>query len=350
MIKRVMICIIMIVLIVGFLSAEIKIVSKQNITVIDYDENALSKIAYIEPPVRIEEGYNGELIVLKDTFFEVFDKTGKRIKRVGNRGQGPGDFISIGSMLKYKNRYYFLDFPGKISVFDKNFNFKKRFYLGGAKISTFLYSFDICNDKIYANQFYLKRKTKTQRFFDTIIEYDMSGKIINHFLDEKELNKIFPVLFLISGKIKIINGKILFSMVSYPKFWVFSKKGKLLKEKEFDFKWWVKTVYNEKKYERDKIKMGDGALAKAIFTGTYIYAFDRYKGKLVVHVIRTPYEDPQHGFVMFDENLKILKNWTQIKGYQYSGAGKKYLYFSKTVRYIEDKNLKEVEILKCEVK
>jgi len=161
--KRTGFLIILLFLLLSFLSGGIKIVGKQHIKVIDYDKDALPKIAYIEPPVKIEEGYNGELIIINDTFFEVFDKKGKRVKKVGGRGRGPGDFIYIGSMLKHKEKYYFLDFPNRISVFDKSFNFEKSFYLGGAKISSFLYSMDIDNNKIYANQFYLRKQTKTKQ-------------------------------------------------------------------------------------------------------------------------------------------------------------------------------------------
>ena len=85
---------------------------------------------YIDPPIYVYESYSrNRFIIPGDVFFEIFDENGNAIAKVGDKGNGPGDFIYILNAKKNNNLYYFHDFPNKISIFDLDFNFKKRVIL-----------------------------------------------------------------------------------------------------------------------------------------------------------------------------------------------------------------------------
>ncbi len=328
---------------------EIKIVSKLILNITDFDKKSSGKIINLEYPARIVEGYNEEIMVLNDTFFEVFNNKGNYLKKVGNRGQGPGDFVAyIKDVIKYNSNYYFQDYPNKISVFDKKFVFVKSFFLGGGKTSPFLYSFDFDDKYIYAAQYYAKVYNKS---YDSVVKYDEGGRIVSHFFDRKNIMEIYKLpLSLPEGLIKIMNGRIIFSISRYPVYWIFDKKGKLIRNKFFNFKWWRYPFYDKKEYEKEKKRIGERAFTKVLFSGTIATNFTLYGDNLIVHIIRNPYDNPQHGFIMIDKNLNLIMDWTQVKGYQYSGASKNYIYFSKVLRYYNKKNRKEVEVLRCVIK
>lgn len=107
---------------------------------------------FLDPPFPIYEGLNGEIIAHRGCFLEIFSKEGKFIRRVGGKGEGPGEFSVIVQLRIFDQKYFVLGFPNQLNVFDRDFRFIKRIpliYEGGA---AFVVDFDIGNSGIVAVQ------------------------------------------------------------------------------------------------------------------------------------------------------------------------------------------------------
>lgn len=87
-------------------------------------------------PGKVEEGPNGNIYVAdyKDYYIKVYSPEGKYLRRIGGKGEGPGEMKRMGSFgfAKDKKSLFFTEFFGGhrwITFIDLNGNFKKIFKL-----------------------------------------------------------------------------------------------------------------------------------------------------------------------------------------------------------------------------
>lgn len=106
-----------------------------------------------------------------DYSLKKFDSNGKLLKKVGRRGQGPGEFSAPRYVSSYGNSIYVTDqYMPKIQVFDKNLN-----YITSIPISVPVSDFSVLSE----NEIAATTSSATEP--GTIYIFDSKGKIRNEF-------------------------------------------------------------------------------------------------------------------------------------------------------------------------
>ena len=210
--------------------------------------------------------------------------------------------------------------------------------------SRIINSLDIKNNKIICEQNFIKNNEISK---DVLCLYNDNGKLINHFFDNRILLKIYDLYHLTRGQVSFFNNNIVFAMMLYPKIYLFSINGKLIKFKEYDFKWWQKIVFNKKKYEESKRKIGLRALVNMLASSTIVYSINKYKNYLLIHIVNNVSSEPHHSVIILDKDLNLVEDIYRFKDYEYCNSSENYLYYAKEIKYFKKENSKEVEILKC---
>lgn len=125
---------------------------------------------YDSESLAMTDGMNTQILIFSE-------KLNKIIRKIGIKGSGPGEFLSMTRMKRIGNNIFVLDvMQKKIVVFDENFNYKKQIY-----IRHLLDDFIILNDSTWiVSNFLLDVKHKPLSFFNPLTEkyYDRFGKII----------------------------------------------------------------------------------------------------------------------------------------------------------------------------
>ena len=328
-----------------FLQAQVKIVKSIHIKS-SIDHEGIPKLFDIYPPAIIYEGFSREIIVTRDTFFEVFDAKGRRIKKIGSRGQGPGDFNNIVSLTLYDGKYFFHDWINKISVFTRRFEFEKSFYLGGGRNSQFIHSLDISEGRIYSVQNYLLKPKS--RNYDHITVFNLTGKIMKHLFNSRTGLEHYKEANLLSGRILALNQRIFFCYFSIPKVWCLDPSGNILKTIHFGDKWWNPIIYDEREYRKRKEKYPTRALRDLLLSGDRIMKLYSWKNRILVQVVKDPAEDnPKHGVVIFDQNLDILSPPVFYRDYHFCGTGEN-LFFSRVIEGSAEGKFVKIEVLQCD--
>jgi len=325
-----------------YLFSELSIIKRFTIET-SVDSNSRPRLFHVNPPIYIYEGFNKDLIVPHDTYFEVFDNNGNFKKRIGGFGKGPGDFTTIISIKTYHNQLLIQDHPNKISFFNKDYTFNKRIFFGGVDCSNFIDYFDVLRDKIYCSQkSYLDEKIRAIRV------YNLNGKFIKSFFDYKLGTKFYPEFNLIHGKIVIQTNHIYYAFQSIPRLWQLDLDGDVIKFIDFGADNWKKIYYSKSDFAKEKKEKGKIALVNLILSGDYIYQLRKWKSNIVVHIIRDGLEEnPINCFLVIDKQLKKASPIILRKGYSFSGAGK-YIYLTKESR--SNSKQKICEVLVCELK
>lgn len=121
----------------------------------------------------VDENRNIYVCDSKGSFLRKYDSTGKFIKEIGRRGEGPGEFSnSLKSLLIDENLYLLDSLNHRIVEVDCDLNIKRYINLKELAIS-----FDKMDDK-----FYLVRRKAGEPFMEVAV-YDINGKFIMKFFD-----------------------------------------------------------------------------------------------------------------------------------------------------------------------
>lgn len=323
---------------------QLKILKKMSLNV-TLDLKGPPRGFYIDPPVYIYETYSqNQLIVTSDVFFEIFDTDGKAIAKVGDKGNGPGDFIHIKDVKKHNNLYYFHDFPNKINIFDLDFNFKKRIILQGPRCTLYVDSFALHKNKILAGQ----RKLYEPPVEKCITVYDSNWKYQEAFFDKEIGWEIYPKEALLSKLILTKNNEIYFAFLSIPTIWKLDQKGTVVGKKSFGENWWKKIHFNEGEFKKKKAKMGAWkALKEVVLSGDRIHMLWNWKDNIIVQIIREPYDNPTNMFLIISEDFKRVSKLVSYPDFQFCGVGN-YIYFSKLIKTDRENNKKIVEVVQCD--
>jgi len=328
----------------NFIYSDIKVLKKINLE-IEVTKKAKPKFLHEDSPVYIQEGFNNELIAVQENHIEVFNSKGEKLNSFGQYGEGPGDFRGILTIRRGKSNYYILDFPNIVNVFDKNFNFKKRYYLLSEKTSSFVSNFDIYENKIVCSQ-YWRGKLNKKDDDKCISVYTKKGKYLTSF---------FPLSFgwtkyknesLLSGNIKTDGKHIYYTMCGIPIIYKLNFDKDIIAKKRFGKKWWEKIVFDEDKYKKEiKRKNIVKVLRELLTSGNRIEDLWNFKDNLALRIIKYDDIDYINYCLLISEDLKKESSLLCPDGYQFSGAGK-YLYFTREINL--QKNTKKVEVLKCD--
>ena len=312
---------------------------------------------FLNPPLPILEGYNEEIIVWRGSFLQVYSKEGQPVKKLGRAGEGPGEFYVVSGMDKANRLYYFLDVPNKLNIFNKNFDYKKRLFLGGEKSSPIIFDLAIYENTIVAAQRWrtdmknLWPPTSSPEKSKTISIYDTDGKWLDSFFEVKKGWKIIPDDSILGGRIIIINKAIYFAYQSINCIWKFNPKGDLIKEKCFGKDWWQKVKYTKK--DDLKKRKSPGSTSKFYEeisnSGDTIGRIYNYKNHLLLNIFRVHDESAKTFIFLLDLGLEKEEGPLFLEGYHLAGAGEEYLYFTKYLGEYSPFNDQDIEILKCTI-
>jgi len=310
---------------------------------------------YDNPIVNLFEGINGEIIVARGSFLEVFDKNGRFLKRVGNLGEGPGDFKNIIFLKKYQNEYYILDFPNLLNIFDAKFKFRKRFYLQGKRNSPFVFDFEISGNYIIAAQFWrtFMGEEKKENKDKVISIYDLNGKFQKAIFNfSNALNLLGDEAYL-NPNICTFDDLICVTFAALNKIWIIDKEGQLIKVKTFGINSWRKIPYSSEREEQLRKRGFDQAkiLAWFLTSGDWVYDVSFYRGYILINALRNKETQDMNLGVSYiyilDKNLQNINSLIFLDKYFLGGVGRKFLYF---VRYLQVPSARaktKIEVKKC---
>jgi len=175
-------------------------------------ENKIAKLEKIEE-IKIEETDSNligilslfevnlieKTILIADHIFyesKIFSDRGKFIKKIGKKGDGPGEFKSIDGIAEDFDYYYISDgLNRRISIFTKD-----GLFLRSIKVPSSIW-FDsgeiiVRNNKIYMNSFESKYKVFWENHMTKqIAVLDTSGKTLYHFGDYPGIYKKYKLMW-----------------------------------------------------------------------------------------------------------------------------------------------------------
>ncbi|RFT16781.1 MAG: hypothetical protein OP8BY_1394 [Candidatus Saccharicenans subterraneus] len=333
----------------------LRIKDKIQIRISPTEGSALLKSRYEVLPILLTEGYQQEILIWRGTYLEVFSKEGQFIKRVGREGEGPGEFSGIIKVIYRNGRYYILDFPNKVSIFDREFNFIARTIYAGKLTSPFIHDFDI-NESIFVavqrNRPYDKDMRQSEAANNNVISiYSLNGEYKHSFFPQNEGWAVYPEESLLGGHILLNENKLFFVFNSINKIWMTSLDGKHIRKKEFGKNWWKPIIFNQNLY-REARKAGKSAgllLENALLSGDVIDGIYVYKDDIAIKILRTIDGNPNTFLIIIKSNLINESDPIYLNSYQFCYAGKNDLYF---YRYLSEYNpnmINIIEIVKCDI-
>lgn len=310
---------------------------------------------YDNPILNLSEGLNGEIIIARGSFFEIFDRRGNFLKKVGGLGEGPGDFRNIIFVKAYRDKYYILDFPNLMNVFDIKFKFNKRFYLQGKGTSPFVFDFEISGGQIFAAQFWRAfMGGGMKEVKDKVISvYNLNGKF------QKAIFNFSYALTLLGNEAYLnptlctFNDLICLAFLALNRIWVIDREGNIIKVKTFGIKSWKNIPYSAKREEQLRKKgLGPAKIFAWFMTrGSWIYDVNFYRGYILINALKNKESKGMNLGIsciyIFDEDFKEIEPPISLEGYFLAGVGKRYIYF---VRYLQSPSTRsktKIEVKRC---
>ena len=309
---------------------------------------------FLEPPLRIWEGINREIIFWRGVFLEIFTPEGKPNKRVGGAGEGPGEFNFILHLNKSSSRYFILDASNRLNVFDNNFKYQTRFFLEAPKSTRIIRDFDVEDDDIVTVQRMRtgERKPNTAMNDMVIMLYSEAGLFKRAFFKQDEGWDIHPDVGILGGNIQLINDQIFFAYSSINKIWKLNNSGKILKQTHFGAKSWQSIPFSQKENKKMQKERKENIrkFYESIFSsGDIISNIYYYKENILILLLREVEDKAVTLFYLLDLDLQNERGPFALSGYHLSGVGEKYLYFTKYVSEFSIKESMDVEVLIAEI-
>lgn len=325
-------------------ASHIKVLHKVILNV-TLDLDGPARGSYIDPPVYVYEAFEkSRIIIPSDVFFEVFSMTGKRIARIGRKGEGPGDFRFLLALEKHKGCYYFLDSPHKVNVYDANFLFQKRILLQGAGTAPYAFCLDFLDNLILVGQRWTNEPFQTEK---CVSIYDLEGKLRGAVFDQRHGWEIYPENSLLHPVILTIGNEIFFAFNSIPIIWKLNKDGSIVNNIILGGTWWKKIAFEAKKFKKKRSRNAWKAINELALSGDLIQKLWNWRGNIVVQVVRDAYEDPRNLFFIIDKDLNEAGDLVDYPGYQFCGAGT-FIYLGKLLEIDKNNREKIVEVLQCD--
>lgn len=308
------------------------------------------KMKYLIPPVKIYEGKKAEIIIDQGTFLEIFNDNGDLIKRLGRKGKGPGEFDTvILKLIQFEDYYYILDHPNLLNIFDLNFNFIKRFYLYGNLSSRLIYDFDVTKDYIITVQKWIAEEDRYKEKEGKMVTlYNHRGKYIDSFFKKEIGFDTYPENFLLQGRIAA-QKYIFFAFFTMNKIWKMDYKGNIINSGTFGENCWKNVIFNEKEYNISR-KRGEPfqkLYEEIINSGNIIDGIGIYNNFLLIRASREEDFHADTFIFLIDLDFKDKFGPLRLPGYDFSGIGSSYLYFSRHIDEYSFENKMQVEVLKC---
>jgi len=325
-------------------SAGLKIIKKISLKV-SIDRMGLPKFFNEDPPIYIIEGHQGELIVPRFVCFEVFSKDGKKLKKVGARGEGPGAFTTIFSIKKDSNFYYVHDYLNKINEFDKDFNYTNRHTFFGPRCSNFYYDFSVYKNKIYCVQ---NCQSGSDNIDNGIAVYLKSGKFEDAFFERKVGEENFPFRKILEGIILVDKDYIFYAFNPIPKIWKLDLKGNIIEERKVASDWWRDIQYSERKFKKRERENKRRAYIDLFLSGYRIKNLWKWKDNVIVQTVVNKNGDFYNSFFVISQDFKKESKLFMYRDYQFSGAGER-IYLTKEIEERGDMNTMLIEVLVCDI-
>lgn len=301
-------------------------------------------------PPWLYEGFNGELILNRFAYLQIYTSQGEMKKSVGGYGPGPGEFYSIGAVQKANDNYFIFDpLQQTLSIFNKDFSFQKRFHLLYEGVSNVIQGISINGEYIataqYRRQIY-KNGIKTW----AINIYDLNGKWQKALFEidkfQKKL-KDYPET-LLRGHVLLDGQDIYFCFTPINCIWRLNFEGEVLKEKWFGQKWWKYIEYdmNEKKkfVRRKPAWMYD---VQAEETGYRIMAIFKYKDYIGLQISKDANNLLDYCYILLDKNLSWESDQIYLTDFFPAGYGENCLYLAKMIDFRTPYEESRAVILKC---
>jgi len=334
------------------------------------NESLKEKISYILnlPPINKEaninlfkqdfmppwfyEGFNGELILNRFSYLQIYTSQGEQKRTIGGYGLGPGEFYSIGAVQKANDSYFILDpLQGALSVFDKDFAFKKRFHLLYEGVSNVIQGISI-NGKYIATAQYHRQIYKNSLKVRAINIYDLNGKWQKALFEidkvQKKL-KNYPENIL-RGHVLLDDQNIYFCFTPINCLWQINFEGEILKEKWFGQKWWKYIKYDDN--EKKKFIMRKPAWMydiQAEETGYRIMAIFKYKDYIGLQISKDANNLLDYCYILLDKTLSWESDPLYLKNFFPAGYGENFLYLAKMIDFRTPYEESRAVILKCTI-
>ncbi len=263
-----------------------------------------------------------------------FSLPGKLIKKMGNKGQGPGDYLYIFSWDYYEDRIYINDIKMfRISILDiKNLNI----------INSFIWNYGspipgriaVCKDYILKSQ--INYNQKDLSYSTVLFLFNKEGKLLKMFHNiGKQISSYFRMELwppLVSS-----DKEKFFYVVMQPvyKIYKYNIYGDLIKAKEIKREWFIKL----KKWDKKKFDSLNSRRKRVKYYVNYINSGSRItnlvnigKEKIAIQITNS---NGINTIEFFDSNLNYI-NSIRTKFFVSNGEGKSiYLIESLDSNYIK---------------
>jgi DNA-binding beta-propeller fold protein YncE len=190
---------------------------------ISYDYTFIGESLFKPSAIRVNPITN-EIIILDEgnTCIYFFSNTGKFIKKIGRKGQGPGEFLGIKTMdIDKDGNIYVLDYRNsRMSIFDKIGHLKDTFRILGDEFTYLTITDDNTILINNANKLYMNLTESPSRTIDEIrksiyyyiYEYTLDGNLLHSIGVVPNINKIKMVNmeYAIGKPFKIYNHYYIF--------------------------------------------------------------------------------------------------------------------------------------------
>ncbi|MGB9864270.1 MAG: hypothetical protein ACPLPQ_10750 [Candidatus Saccharicenans sp.] len=301
-------------------------------------------------PPEIYEGFNGELILNRFSYLQIYTSKGEMKRAVGGYGQGPGEFYGIGAVQKANDNYFILDpLQGTLSIFNKDFAFQKRFLLLYEGVSNVIQGISI-NGKYIATVQYRRQILKNSIKTWAISIYDINGQwqkaLFETDLFQKKL-KDYPESFL-RGCILLDGQDIYFCFTTINCIWKINFEGEILGERWFGQKWWKYIKYDLK--EKQKFVRRNPAWMydlQAEETGYRIMALFKYKDFIGLQISKGANNLHDYCYILLDKNFSWESEQIYLTDFFPAGYGENCLYLAKMIEFKSPYEESRAEILKC---
>lgn len=301
-------------------------------------------------PPELYEGFNGELILNRFSYLQIYNPEGRATQKVGGYGQGPGEFQAINSVKKSEGNYFILDpLQATLSIFDEKFSFLKRLILLYEGTSNIVQDIAINDNLIVTAQ--LKREpSKNEIITKAINLFTHNGKwrkalfCLNSF--RKQLRN-YPEFFLI-GHVLSDEEYIYFSLAPVNCVWKLDFNGRIVKEFWFGQEWWTYIKYEPTERKRVALKkpawMYDLQVQE---TGDRIMKLFFVNNEICLQIQKKGDDLHNYCYVLVNRELSSASKPFYMKNYFPAGFGENCIFLARMIDFTSPFETSKAEILKC---